>query len=71
MLEHLKGLSRFRDIALGHQKSISSRSATVWMPPRIIWGRNYTTAKEFDTVMDELRAGSGSRYSGCAGGTAG
>lgn len=38
MLEHLKGLSRFRDIALGHQKSISSRSATVWMPPRIIWG---------------------------------
>lgn len=27
-------------------------------------GRNYATAKDFDTVLSELRAGSGSRYSG-------
>lgn len=27
-------------------------------------GRNYTTAKDFPTVMDELRAGRGTRYSG-------
>lgn len=43
---------------------ISLRSVTAWMRPRIIWGRNYTRAKDFDTVMKELRAGRDTRYSG-------
>jgi hypothetical protein len=85
MLEHLQGLSQFRDIALGHQKSFDGLSGyppefdNNASPQKIFidiiticdsldaatdhLGRNYTTAKEFDTVMDELRAGSGSRYS--------
>ncbi len=85
MLENLKGLSEFRDIALGHQKSFDGRSGyppefdNTASPQKIFidiiticdsldaatdhLGRNYTTAKEFDTVMGELRAGSGSRYS--------